>query len=111
MVLPQEIILEIPEFEPIEEAEARLTLKKSLNDKLKGGLSIGLNDKLAFIKHLFNGSNADYERVLSQLNTATSFKDATHFINNIVKPDFGPEWQWRVQAQILLPTSTSKGSK
>ncbi len=79
---------EIPEFEPIEEAEARLTLKKSLNDKLKGGLSIGLNDKLAFIKHLFNGSNEDYERVLSQLNTAASFKDATHFINNIVKPDY-----------------------
>lgn len=24
---------------------------------------------------------------------------------NIVRPDFGPEWQWRLQAQILLPTS------
>ncbi len=35
----------------------------------------------------------------------------TGLYNNIVKPDFGPEWQWRVQAQILLPTSTSKGSK
>lgn len=22
---------------------------------------------------------------------------------NVVRPDFGPEWQWRVQAQILLP--------
>ncbi len=79
---------EIPEFEPIEEAEARLNLKKSLNDKLKGGLSIGLNDKLAFIKHLFNGSNEDYERVLSQLNTVTSNKEALHFINKIVKPDY-----------------------
>lgn len=24
---------------------------------------------------------------------------------NIVRPDFGPEWQWRIQAQILLPKS------
>ena len=22
---------------------------------------------------------------------------------NVVRPDFGPEWQWRLQAQILLP--------
>jgi hypothetical protein len=79
---------EIPEFEPIEEAEARLNLKKSLNDKLKGGLSIGLNDKLAFIKHLFNGSNEDYDRVLSQLNTSSSFDEASNFVNNMVKPDY-----------------------
>lgn len=79
---------EIPEFEPIEEAEARLNLKKSLNDKLKGGLSIGLNDKLAFIKHLFNGSNEDYDRVLSQLITSSSYNEAFTFINKIVKPDY-----------------------
>ena len=63
--------------------------KTSLNDKLKhGGLNIGLNDKLAFIKHLFNGSSEDYERVISQINTSTSFKDAKQFINSIVKPDY-----------------------
>ncbi len=28
---------------------------------------------------------------------------------NVVRPDFGPEWQWRVQAQILLPTSIFSG--
>ena len=27
---------------------------------------------------------------------------------NIVRPDFGPEWQWRFQAQILLPKSLLK---
>jgi len=21
----------------------------------------------------------------------------------VVRPDFGPEWQWRVQLQVLLP--------
>ncbi len=29
----------------------------------------------------------------------------TQLYYNVVRPDFGPEWQWRMQAQILLPTS------
>jgi hypothetical protein len=35
----------------------------------------------------------------------------TQMYYNVVRPDFGPEWQWRVQAQFLLPTSIFKGSK
>ena len=35
----------------------------------------------------------------------------TQLYYNVVRPDFGPEWQWRVQAQFLLPTSIFKGSK
>lgn len=27
---------------------------------------------------------------------------------NVIHPDFGPEWQWRFQLQILLPTSIFK---
>lgn len=78
-----------PIFEPVKKEEG----KKSLNDKLKsGGLQIGLNDKLAFIKHLFNGEAADYDRVLSQLNTVSSFKEAQAFIEDIVKPDYN-NWQ------------------
>lgn len=77
---------EMPVFEPVAKNGNE---KKSLNDKLKnGGLNIGLNDKLAFIKHLFNGSTEDYERVISQINTTTSFKDAKQFITSIVKPDY-----------------------
>ena len=79
---------EIPEFEPIEQAEARAKQKQSLNDKLKSSISIGLNDKLAFIKYLFDGSIEDYDRVLSQLNTSASFDEASTFINNMVKPDY-----------------------
>ena len=30
---------------------------------------------------------------------------------NVVKPDFGPEMQWRVQAQILIPKSLFSGKK
>ncbi|WP_458628345.1 hypothetical protein [Winogradskyella sp. PC D3.3] len=82
---------EIPEFEPIEAAQKRETenLTKSLNDKLKGqGLKIGLNDKLAFIKHLFEGKHEDYDRVISQINTANSIDEARKLIIEYVKPDY-----------------------
>ncbi len=86
---------EIPEFEPVSEAEART----SLNDTLKkGALNIGLNDKLAFIKHLFEGKNEDYERVISQLNTAQSYQDASRFINDIIKPDYN-DWSGKEEVE------------
>lgn len=78
----------MPIFEPISKTQNGID-KKSLNDKLKiGGIHIGLNDKIAFIKHLFNGKPEDYERVLSQLNTLNSLDEASNFIQNIVKPDY-----------------------
>lgn len=61
---------------------------KSLNDQLKKGIQIGLNDRLAFIKHLFEGSTTDYNRVLSQLNTLHNQNEANEFIQNMVKPDY-----------------------
>ena len=81
----------MPEFEPIEEAKKREAEneKKSLNDKLKGqSLQIGLNDKLAFIKHLFEGKNEDYDRVISQINTTHSLGEARKLILEMVKPDY-----------------------
>lgn len=86
---------EIPVFERVTKTKNNSTEdnKKSLNDKLKvKGLVIGLNDKLAFIKHLFNGKNEDYERVLSQINTTSSFKEAVNLIQDIIKPDYN-HWE------------------
>ena len=78
---------DIPVFEPV--STIKDDTKKSLNDKLKSdGLVIGLNDKLAFIKHLFDGKTEDYERVLSQINTLSSFKEVSALIQSIVKPDY-----------------------
>ena len=61
---------------------------KSLNDTINKGLKIGLNDRLAFIKHLFEGQAEDYTRVLSQINTMESFEEAQNFINEKVRPDY-----------------------
>jgi hypothetical protein len=62
---------------------------KSINEAVNTGLNIGLNDRLAFIKHLFNGSADDYARVLSQINTMQSFEQADTFIKGKIKPDYG----------------------
>lgn len=85
---------ELPEFEP-KKTPTKNDLtegRKSLNDRLKNGINIGLNDRLAYIKHLFDGSVDDYNRVLSQLNTINTFEDASNFIEQQVKPDYN-NWE------------------
>lgn len=62
--------------------------KKSLNDQLQNTIQIGLNDRIAFVKHLFNGDAADFNRVVSQLNTFETEKEAKKFINKTVKPNY-----------------------
>lgn len=51
-------------------------------------ISLGLNDRIAFEKNLFNGSGEDLNRVVSQLNTMDRFADAKNFIDDLVKPDY-----------------------
>jgi len=68
------------------------TIPKSLNDRLTKELQIGLNDKLAFVKHLFHDNVEDYTRVLSQLNTIDSEERSVAFINNMVKPEYN-NWE------------------
>ena len=62
--------------------------KKSLNDKIRGDIQIGLNDRIAFVKNLFDGSQEDFNRVVSQLNSFKTEKEAKKFINKMVKPDY-----------------------
>ena len=60
----------------------------SLNDQHSKGINIGMNDRIAFVKHLFADSDEDYNRVLSQLNTFSSQEEAIDFIEEIIKPDY-----------------------
>ncbi len=64
----------------------------SLNDQLSKGITIGLNDRIAFMKNLFANSSEDYNRVLSQLITFDNFQEAQDFIDNMVKPDYN-NWE------------------
>jgi hypothetical protein len=75
----------------------------SLNDQLKTqGFQIGLNDRLAFVKNLFENSSEDYDRVLSQLSTLGSFEEASDLLNTIIKPDYNNwEGQEDIEARFL----------
>ncbi len=94
-------------FSPSKEKETQKeVVSKSLNDKLSSNeIKVGLNDRLAFVKHLFNGSAEEYNKVLSQLVTIDSNERAISFIDNMVKPEYGnwagkEEYEERFKALI-----------
>lgn len=82
----------LPDFEPVKQVEKGDNKPRSLNDRLKKGINIGLNERLAYVRHLFGGNTADYNRVLSQLNTFASLEESRKFIEKVVKPDYN-HWE------------------
>ncbi|HIP27376.1 MAG TPA: hypothetical protein EYG80_06960 [Flavobacteriaceae bacterium] len=79
------------------------TTTTSLNDRIfNKKIQVGLNDRIAFVKHLFNFSQEDFNRVLSQLNTFGSEKECKDFINNQVKADY--DWSEKVEYEERLIT-------
>lgn len=70
-------------------AEKQKNKKRSLNDTLfKNNIQVGLNDRIAFVNQLFDGSQQDFNRVVSQLNSFKTEKEAINFIEEFVKPDY-----------------------
>ena len=86
--------------EKVEKSEQK-SKSKSLNDRFVKDLQIGLNDKLAFVKHLFNGNMEDYTRVLSQLNTIETEERSIAFITNMVKPEYD-NWEGKEEYENRL---------
>ncbi|MEN8139236.1 MAG: hypothetical protein ABFR62_12460 [Bacteroidota bacterium] len=65
-----------------------MALQKSLHDELKKtSVQIGLNDRIAFVKELFDGNQQDFNRVLSQVNSFNNYSEVEEFIDNYVKPE------------------------
>jgi len=81
-------------FMPTQESDVKNETKsKSLNDKLSSKeIKVDLNNRLAFVKHLFNGNTEEYNRVLDQLKTIDTLERSISFITNMVKPDYN-NWQ------------------
>jgi hypothetical protein len=78
---------------PKEDDIKKETVAKSLNDKLNGKkIKVDLNNRLAFVKHLFNESTEDYNRVISQLSTIDTEERSIAYIENMVKPDYN-NWE------------------
>jgi len=84
----------------ISQAVKETSKPKSLNDKLTNKeITVGLNDRLAFVKQLFNDSTEDFNRVISQLNTIDSYERSIAFIENMVKPDYN-KWAGKEEYEI-----------
>ncbi len=85
-----------------EKAE-RINPKKSINEAIlqQKNLQIDLNDRIAFVKNLFNNSQEDFNRVISQLNTMTTQKEALNLIR-IVKREYNWDGQEIYEERLLL---------
>jgi len=78
-------------FSPIEVPAAVSPVFDPLSvssEPAKTSITMGLNDRIGFVKYLFAESNEDFNRVLSQLNSFHTWQEATDFIEQIVKPDY-----------------------
>lgn len=113
----KEIVKEIPESKPsvadlFQENSKELSFErkeevpsteketqKSLNDKFSKGLQVDLNDRLAFIKYLFDQNANDYQRAISQIATLQTWEHAQKFILEMIKPDYN-QWEGKEQYEI-----------
>jgi hypothetical protein len=53
------------------------------------------------VKNLFDGSQEDFNRVVSQLNSFKTEKEANKFINKMVKPDYNWSDQEELEARFM----------
>jgi hypothetical protein len=71
--------------------------KANINDLFSKTISIDKNDRLSFIKHLFDNNTASYERVISQVITFESWEEVTVFLNQMVKPEYN---SWKDKEEV-----------
>lgn len=84
--------------------------KKSLNDQLQTDVSIGLNDRIVFVKNLFDGNQEDFNRVVSQLNSFKTAEETKRFINKMVKPDYNWEGKEDLEERFVNIVTLKFGS-
>ncbi len=75
-----------------QDSDLEKAASKSINDTFVKAYQVGLNDKLAFVKHLFNKETKEYEKVMTQLQTIYSEERSKAFIINLVKPEYN-NWE------------------
>ena len=71
--------------------------KKNINDQFSKKLSVDNNERLAFIKHLFDGDTINYERVLNQTLTLGSWSEVSDLISSKVKIEYN---NWKGKEDI-----------
>lgn len=74
--------------DPIEEAAPEKSSVATEKPQAEGNWNLGLNDKIALTKNLFDGNSQDLMRVLSQVETMDSFATAKSFVLEMVQADY-----------------------
>ena len=102
----EEIISKEPE--PVQEKPTKTEFAPDfLNKKFATGeMKVGLNDRIAFVKHLFRESTEDFNRVLSQINSFENFDETLVFIEHIVAPEYGwkEKQEYVTRFKVLVAT-------
>ena len=81
---------------------------KSLNDAFSPKeLKFALNDRLAFIKHLFEGNAEHFDKAVAHLNTIDTEERSLAFINNLIKPEYN-QWQEKIEYEKRFVTQIKK---
>ena len=98
-VVKEEVTESIKKEEAIIEAPStKETSNDFLNKKFASGeMKVGLNDRIAFVKHLFRQSTEDFNRVLSQINSFESYDETLIFLDHMVAPEYG----WRDKQEYV----------
>ena len=84
-------------IEPTGGLNATIQKPKSINDQW-GRLSVGLNDRTAFVQHLFLGDIEGFNRVISQINTFETLEEVSDFLENQVKPEYN---NWETKEAVV----------
>ena len=75
---------------------------KSLNDTLTAReLTVGLNDRLAFVKHLFDEQADAFGKVVGDLNGMESLEQSVAYIEKQVKPKYNWEGKEAYQQRFM----------
>lgn len=85
------------------DTDVQTKISRSLNDKINQQfIAVDLNDRIAFVKHLFNNSQEDFNRVLSQLNSFENEVEAKDFLSTQVKPDYCWDGKELYEARLMF---------
>ncbi len=94
-------------FVPKGEKSVSTSLKKessiqnlNKNTSLKK-INIGLNDRIAFIKYLFDNQQEAYQAFIDRLNAFESYEAALKFINQEIKPKYN-DWEGKDEYEFRL---------
>ncbi len=82
-----------PAPEPVQQSVKKTVEKNPVTSgkKIKN-MSIGLNDRIAFINNLFDGDSFAYTQYIDKLNAFDDYESALRYINNQIKPYYN-NWQ------------------